>query len=549
MRKALGLFHFNIQYISGDTLFYHRYATQVIIPFLQLIAEDPRYCVSFEIAGYGLEFLAEHYPNAIALLRRLVDSGNIELVSSTYAPTLWVAFPARDLRMSVELNRRTLNRLGLRSAPIFFAQEAFFGQGLREIADLFTVALCKDDYIENYRADVKMHQAFQLGSLKVLVGRRHIRDSLNELQRGRVVTFNLNEDDPSPFWYHMGSGHHLVCPAHPHAWAQFFAEEDWIQCSRRYFQQLLDEDMQFGAIMEYAESISHTSLEPWPFLPEGSWSARRSEGVYTWMGRHTHSWEADSEILGLVWRARRLVRKLDKIVANSSTTFSNSYQDELLEAWRLLIFAESSDSFGWRPLREEVQSGRIAAEEALRCASSLLSRMPIDTNDSDTTRSLDTETVAIIPCHSGSAIDEQIKLVGCTGVLRWSSVSPEEKILDIELTATEPSCGVEFLRSSNTFCYSPSGIESEAHVFDPAAFSCDEIYLPLANGYISLSDDLHLIRFNIYGQVAARVCSASNWVSFITSGIHPGKRFHWRFLLLCSDLDMAVARANDANYI
>jgi hypothetical protein len=549
MRRALGLFHFNIQYISGDMLSYHRYATQAVIPFLQLIAEDPRYCVSFEIAGYGLEFLAEQYPNAISLLRRLIDSGNIELISSTYAPTLWVAFPARDLRMSVELNRRTLNRLGLRSAPIFFSQEAFFGVGLREIADLFTVVLCKDDYIENYRADVKMHQAFQLASLKVLVGRRHIRDSLNELQRGRIVTFNLNKNDLLPFWYHMGSGHHLVTPAHPHAWPEFFAEEEWIQSSRKYFQQLLNSDMQFGTIMEYADSLSHTDLQPWPSLPEGSWSARRSEGVYAWMGRHTHAWEADSEILGLIWRARHVVRKLDKVIADSPTAFSNSYQSELLEVWRLLIVAESSDPLGWTPLRGEVQSGKIAAEEALRCASSILSRMSRHTNNSGSIPDSQAEDVAIAPYHPSSTIEERVKLVGCIGVLRWSAVTLEEKVLDVELTATEPSCGVEFLRSSNMFCYSPSGIESEVHVLDPAKFDCSEIYLPLANGFISLSDDLHLIRINRFGQVAARVCTASNWVSFVTSGIRPGRKFHWKFLLLCSKLDIAVARANDANNV
>jgi hypothetical protein len=549
MRKALGLFHFNIQYISGDVLSYHRYATQAIIPFLNLIAEDPQYRVSFEIAGYGLEFLAEHYPDTISLLRRLIESGNIELISSTYAPTIWVAFPARDLRMSVELNRRTLNRLGLQSVPIFFSQEAFFGIGLREIADLFIVALCKDDYIGNYRADVKMDQAFQLASLKVLVGRRHIRDSLNQLQRKGIATFNLNEDDLSPFWYHMGSGHHLVCPDHPHAWPQFFADEDWIQSSRKYFQQLLDKDMQLGTIMEYAESLTHTDLEPWPFLPEGSWSAHRSGGVYAWMGRHTHAWEADSEILGLIWRARLVVRKVEKLMTNFSTIIRDGYKDELLEAWRLLVFAESSDPLGWTPLRGEVDSGRIAAEEALSFASSLLLRMSKDANDSSSTKRLHTEPITENHCHFPFTPDEQVRLVGCMGVLRWRSVSPEEKVLDIELTATESSCGVEFLRSSNIFFYSTSGLELETHVLDPAKFDCGEIYLPLVNGYISLSENLHLVRINSFGQVAARVCKTSNWTSFITTGIRPGRKFHWRFLLLCSDQDIAVARANEANSI
>jgi hypothetical protein len=53
--------------------------------------------VTFEIAGSGLEFLNDHYPGAIALLRDLVARQQVELVSAVYAPTIWVAFPARDL--------------------------------------------------------------------------------------------------------------------------------------------------------------------------------------------------------------------------------------------------------------------------------------------------------------------------------------------------------------------------------------------------------------------------------------------------------------------
>src|ERR1051326_8173521 len=124
---ALGLFHFNLHYIAGDVSSYHRYCTQAVMPFLRLVAGDPEIRVSFEMAGSGLECLGNFYPEALDLLRRLIASGQIELISATYVPTLWVAFPGRDLLKSIELNRSCLERLQLRASELFFAQEAFFG--------------------------------------------------------------------------------------------------------------------------------------------------------------------------------------------------------------------------------------------------------------------------------------------------------------------------------------------------------------------------------------------------------------------------------------
>src|SRR6267154_113043 len=105
MKLALGLFHFNVQYVAGDLSSYHRYCTQAVIPFLNTIAQNRNYRVSFEISGSGLEFLSQHYPFAISLLRELIARSQVELVSSTYAPTLWVAFPKLDLVRSIQLNQ------------------------------------------------------------------------------------------------------------------------------------------------------------------------------------------------------------------------------------------------------------------------------------------------------------------------------------------------------------------------------------------------------------------------------------------------------------
>jgi hypothetical protein len=156
-------FHFNIQWSAGDINSYHRYAIESIQPFLVYLDRNPEIRLAFEIAGSGVEFLAKHYPVAVRLLRSLIGRGQVELISSLYTPAIWVAFPRRDLRAGALLNRRYLETLGLAPSRVFFSQEAFFGEGVAELADLFDIAVCKDEYLD-YFYDIDLtHPLFRLG--------------------------------------------------------------------------------------------------------------------------------------------------------------------------------------------------------------------------------------------------------------------------------------------------------------------------------------------------------------------------------------------------
>jgi hypothetical protein len=538
MTIALGLFHFNIQYVAGDRLSYHRYATQAVIPFLQFISMDPRYRISFEMAGSGLEFLADHYPNAIALLRTLIDRGTVELISSTYAPTMWIAFPLRDLRKSIELNKIVLGRLGLSAAPIFFSQEAFFGHGLKEIGDIFPIILCKDDYVSHYRSSILCRSAYRLGTQKVLIGSGHWRDFIQANDTQPLSPKACGNG--SEFWYHMGSGHHLVVPAPPTQWAQFFADEARMETSHKYFQRIFDSGMRLGTIMEYASSLDWTEMPPWPLLPEGSWNARISNGVYAWMGKLANPWEADGELLGVVWRARRKVRELEEAICHAPEVLKEGYSEQLLEAWRLLIIAESSDPLGWEPTSGEVLFGRVAGEKALQFATGLATAWSLSGQTSNYGSGGPNQIAPIIPYA-------HIELVGAIGEIQWLARSVTEQVCEIEFVATDAVAGIKIARSTESCWYSPSGLEAEIHTIDPKQFDCDDIYLPLANGFVSVAEDTHLIRVNDFGQIAACLSKESLALSFTVTGNIPGRSYRWKFVVLRCDVTAAVARANEIN--
>jgi hypothetical protein len=140
-----------------------------VLPFLRAIASRTEFRVTFEMAGNGLEFLADHYPVAIDLLHDLIAKNKIELISSTYAPTLWVAFPGRDLEQSIKLNQKVLERLKLPASRIFFAREGFFGSGLEVVSDWFDIAVCKDDTLRMFANGAAGRPVYRLGKLTVVV--------------------------------------------------------------------------------------------------------------------------------------------------------------------------------------------------------------------------------------------------------------------------------------------------------------------------------------------------------------------------------------------
>ncbi|HYP14898.1 MAG TPA: hypothetical protein VEQ63_13305, partial [Bryobacteraceae bacterium] len=256
-KVALGLFHFNVQWLAGDTSSYHRYVNESLEPFLRMIERNPAFRVSLEMAGTGLEFLQDSYPDVLRRVRRLIHEERIELISSTFSPSAWIAYPGTDLRRSIEVNRRTLERLGLPISRIFFAQEAFFGDGIRGLGKYFDWAICKDEYLDYYFDIEFTSPVYKLGDIKVLPASNHILNELSKRLCGpepsrtgpvlgpshrRHLKLASQECSQIPYrgatgtagdlewaWYHCGDGNHATSMFPPHDWERCFQDPWWTQ--------------------------------------------------------------------------------------------------------------------------------------------------------------------------------------------------------------------------------------------------------------------------------------------------------------------------------
>ena len=84
-KYAVGLFHFNLQYVAGDYRIENRIIRESLYPVLQFFERHPAYKADIEIQGYAIEVLAEEHPEVLALLKKLVEQDQIELVIAHYS--------------------------------------------------------------------------------------------------------------------------------------------------------------------------------------------------------------------------------------------------------------------------------------------------------------------------------------------------------------------------------------------------------------------------------------------------------------------------------
>jgi hypothetical protein len=155
----------------------------------------------------------------------------------------------------------------------------------------------------------------------------------------------------------------------------------------------------------------------------------------------------------------------------------------------------------------------------------------------------------VFPPSAADSPHAAISLFGGTG--RYSVVRLSETIqqIDMHYEQTSSECGIRFERTGDEVLYCPSGMEEQPARLRPAEYAPPALYLPLANGFLGLGENLALIRVNRYGMPAARVASSDAFVQFGVEGGRRGTIFRWRFLLHRGTFSDAIAHANAVNFV
>jgi glycosyl hydrolase family 57 len=599
MRLALGLFHFNPHW-GAETLAMHRHCSEALGPFLQVVQAHPDWRVTFEISGSGLEFLFNQYPAQFRLLRRLIEGEQVELISSLYTPSLWVAFPRRDLLYSIEKNQECLRRLGLPQTRIFFAQEAFFGEGVKSLGKYFDIAICKDDYLAHFYDIDFSNPCFLLGDLKLVVASNHLLSESadliaqepalaeafhlpNRYYKHIEAVDSLNKGEKFParrgkwndlewYWYHCGDGNHFTAIYKPQDIERSFYDPTWKRWCERLLDRLIERGYQLSTVRQFATMLDYSKARRLPTLIEGSWNPDGSDGVCRWMGLQSKEWENDSGILAAVSRARARLISCEKgrsqaVTSNppnrgTSRSVSASTRGlmkieefthdpgksptltaELLEkAWTHLLHAQISDCLGWFPTARSVWYAFDQIRNLLLVIDRVL--RPTDLVDLEADVIDDQQYRGNISCDEAFV---NATLFGCDGSIVVSSFSNQRQTIECQFVSTDSDCGVRFEYHMDELRYCPSGIENELVTIPLQWIRKDTISLPLSNGLIEVLPGVFLIKQLSFVHLAAHVVKSEHAVKYALRSVPIGKSYTWRFHVLKGDADSAVAFANKLN--
>ncbi|MGA8670091.1 MAG: hypothetical protein WB679_09460 [Terracidiphilus sp.] len=568
MHVGLGLFHFNPHW-GADSRSAYRHCSESLGPFLRALCERPYWRVDLEISGSGLEFVHKSFPEQGRLIHILVDRGQIELISALYTPSIWVAFPRRDLERSIEMNRECLKALGLPITRIFFAQEAFFGAGVSALCKHFDLAVCKDDYLA-YLYDLDYSQPlFNLNGMPVLVASGHILNELTRRMRAEpefaerhrlpfsllhqlAEANSLNRESKFPAvagtwrgvtwrWYHCGDGNHFGCIHKPDDLTRCYYDSTWSALVISEIDRLREDGVEFHTISEFAAMVSPPE-RPLPALIEGAWNAAKAVGVSCWMGRNATESENDAVVLSAASRARRRVVEAETLLATMDGELSQLRQ-KLKLAWVAVLNSQISDTLGWTARAVAVSFSLRSSDQALVLGSQIIEEArgryfedPMINGAADT-------------LHTWSRPTYCVEFFGGQGESFGGQCEPGVDLWECDFISSEEYCGVRIPFELDHIVYCPSGMESTPFRISLEELKPDIIALPLANGLLQLSNDLFVIKDTAHVHVAALVSKSARTMEFAVFGSPKGQRYTWRLYFISGGIERAVNYANTINKV
>lgn len=544
MKKcAMGLFHFNLQFVAGDIESYHREVRETFNPLLDLLRNHPDWTFDVELQGCMIEFMAEHYPYILKKLRMLVDNGQVELISCHYSDQIWIAFPKADMIKSIEINDRVLADHGLTRSRVFWTQENFFGEGVAELADYFDICVVRSSYYTWFQAINEEQPYYDLAGLKVLV-------APNSGTAGDLAWTWVQCADAEP-----------VCVADmPVNTREFF----FSKTKMGDFEQKVGACVQAGSelcsVSDFVAAVDAQGLNPKPFGPvlDGAWNMAQCHGPFQWMGRYAAPYEDDCVIRSHNVRSRNRLLAAETLVAHAEAQgIDVTAQAPLLEqAWRHQLLAEVSDSTGWTPTEREVHYAVEESEFCLNIVQNVIDYVKCECGLGLV--EVDTESGAVAAFDGAELARERFvdlddqdrvcpwRLFGGAGTVRTVQKDFNTFRFHVDLVATAPMAGLSLGMDVDYVQYSPALMEDKLVKYDLADLRADTFFLPLPNGLISLREQLHVIKHNEDAHIACTIDRCARCLLFQVEHAE-GKAFHWVFTLFQGTAEQALVLANRIN--
>ena len=486
-KYAIGMFHFNLQYVAGDYRIESRIIRESLYPVLQFFEKNPRYKSDIEIQGYAIEVLAEEHPKVLALLKKLIKRGQIELVIAHYSDQLFIAYPALDLQKSIEISDQILKKYGIKRSRIFFGQEIQWSPGLAyALKGTHDVVVTSSDPHGYYRGPT-------LPLVNVKYGNDHI---LALIGGGQKELKNLEWT-----WAFLDDGEVFNTTDYN---SNFYRVPEQEKKHVDHFKKLADEGYKFVTMSELVEKIRTDPgyvIPDYPFVPEGTWNMNVC-GPFMWMGKQRSGVETDGITRALSYELRGEVLLAEKLIdyAEKLGREVGSLKKLLLEAWKHLLLSEVSDSSGWTPWLVEVQYTENEVASAKMVLKKIMDGLRTLLPPSEQTLIVSTLTGNVSPLGEITPLQPKASFLPVPMNVKAKSYRAKIERLDdalyrVDIACRRPEDGaveIVFATAPEGLYYS-AGCGEETMVEIPLDLKHDPAFT-LSNGFIFLNDGYSLIK-------------------------------------------------------
>lgn len=596
---SLAVYHFNLQYVAGNVKTYHHLHRRSMRPFLRFFERHPSWCASCELQGHYLKFMQRHYPADLALLRKLNQRDQIEIISVHYSDQIYLAYPHRDLHESIQINDEIFHELGLTRSNVWFGQENFFGPGIAEKimpAHGYRTALLQGHYIWHHKHDAQGNAPYwQFQNLDPAVV-HYLNSSGQSYDDGKI---RINQR--FSYW----GDAELAFGATPYA---AFLAKPLVQYQKHYekYRSLEKQGIKAVKVSDYIKRVEELKLKPaqGPHITDASWNTRYYCGTYLWMGYYRLPWEKDADLRTLTFQTRANLLTIEQFVqwAKKKGIKNPEKLDYLMKkAWKHQLLAEVSDSTGQQPAPIEIKYTQAECEACERCLLSIenliksqlqLPERCIDTFNQDFSSEIcEHEDIGksvrlnviknwfpehiftlripktrlqfnISVANDEFGVDERHYILNLVAKPRYTPLfkrifaffregrkSPSfAHLFDTKLGN---SAGIAFPMWASKLIYSPSCMDDSIISLDKQEFDFDRTWLPLPNGLIGVGNETYIIKHNSYGNTHI-ACTLNFEETPPTAGffvLNPprGLILNWQFSIFRGSEEEALRIANRIN--
>jgi hypothetical protein len=540
-KYAIGLFHFNFQYVAGDYRIERRIVRESLFPVLQFFDRHPEYRSDIEMQGYGIEVLATEHPDVFALLKKLVRRGQIELVVAHYSDQLFIGYPAEDLQRSIALSDSILVRYGIQRSSVFFGQEFQWSPALASaLKGRYDVVVTSSD-----------PNSWYAGGGSPLVNVVYGRDTIRGLIGGG------SKDLPGLSWRiaFLDDGEEFNTKDYNSDFYRVPAQE---KENMDNYKKLLSAGYRFVTVSELVRRMGQDTAyraPVYPLVPEGTWHMKVC-GPFMWMGRQRSGVETDGITRAVSYRLRGEVMLAEALVAYASRQGKDvtALREWLKQAWEHLLLSEVSDSSGWDPWLVEVQYTDNEAATAWKLIAQIMEQLRKLLSIPGGGWTVDTKGGVVVASAAADAtttgvpaalpVDCAVRALSYSTSVRQLS----DSVYQMDIECVRPADGaveISFGTAPDGLQYSPSCGEDRSVVI-PTGYPHDPAFA-LANGFIYLNNGYSLVKDCGVEHLAATWRVKERRLVFREELREGNNTMHMRFFLVGGAAERGLEFANAVN--